>query len=923
MKKILIAILLLVPVIIILTLNVSSTIVSAQIEIGVERLVLKHLGETVDYVVINLEEYTETNKQYLLFPEFTPTYASNKKIDWSVSDESMATIRKSGDGVAVSFIKGQYGTVDVIATAKSNTSISAVCTFVITGKVIGRIDFYDYNTLGEVKNLNLKLYESTCIEARPIPFAALGSKKIKWQSSNESVATVNQNGVINAVGEGVASITASITEQNEVVSNTLTVSVAGKALSNKPTIYSVSREVDMTEYLSSSDVEILSVENGAAAGNKITVDDNKQVATVALRKNDDLQTVNIYICEENALVIDDLDEYKKTVWANKNFVPLRTEYFPISASCPFQKTGEITWTSDNPSVATVINGRIAGLKEGTAVLTATADGFIPVSIEVDITPKIVDVRLELDSLGDIAGLNEERVFGINTCTFNGTNFNVTNSLQMRISYVYPDEVMDSENIYDYFYFESSDENLATIGDDGTVFFNREAIGKKVKITVTARFSENNAHDSYVFNVIDGINIGYDMPFIHYDKNVSEELPSYYSTKEYEYLMNSYTADFDIDGTMGAVVFQNNVYLPRPEDYSFYVGINRPIYGNGYVIDGQLHNNTYDTRIFNTGLDYDRIVKYFGNDYEMKVENLFIQSYSPISDDSEEAFKDLKVKGGIPYRSTSCSNPDIHVGLTFKYCMFRYAYCHLNIAGGPVTLDGCIMSNSAGPAITQQSNWDAASTLIIKNCIFSNTISPVYIGTTGDLINKDENLYHKYIDLRLEGINYIYNWKLVDEVSLDIFPKTNQDILDNQLIPALNDQIATFFNMVLDDPDNEALLYHGVNDYVNFGFMFLGIWRKQKLEANPDIPIEEYGINGSTVTFDENNISCSMIDMSKLQDWIDNNLIFNPVCKSLGINFVTNESYIITPIGKNGTYNTKPGDTYQLDKETKNKLHGIN
>lgn len=923
MKKILIAILLLVPLIIILTLNVSSTIVSAQIEIGVERLVLKHLGETVDYVVINLEEYTETNKQYVLFPDFTPTYASNKKIDWSVSDESKATIRKNGDGVAVSFIKGQYGTVDVIATARSNTSISAVCTFVITGKVVGRIDFYDYNTLDEVKNLNLKLHESTCVEARPRPFAALGSKKINWYSSNESVVTVNQNGVINAVGEGVANITASVTEEKEVVSNTMSVNVSGKALSYKPTIYSTSREVDMTDYLSSSSVEIVSVENGVIDGKKIIVDDNKQQAAVTLARNDDLQTINVYICENNALVIDYLDEYQKTIWASKNFVPLGTEYFPISASCPFQKVENVLWTSDNPSVATVVNGRIAGLKEGTAVLTATAEGFIPVSVEVEITPKIVDVRLELDSLGDIAGLNEERVFGVNTCTFNGTNFNVTNSLQMRISYVYPDEIMNSENIYDYFYFESSDENLATIGENGTVFFSRAAIGQKVKITVTARFSENNAHDSYVFNIIDGINIGYDMPFIHYDKSVSEELPSYYSTKEYEYLMNTYTADFDIDGTMGAVVFQNNVYLPRPDDYEFYVAINRPIYGNGYVIDGQLHNTSHSTRIFSTGLDFERIVKYFGNDYEMKVENLFIQSYSPISDDSEEAFKDLKVRGGIPYRSTSCSNPDIHVGITFKYCMFRYAYCHLNIAGGPVTLDGCILSNSAGPAITQQSNRDAASKLVIKNCIFSNTISPVYIATTGKITDNDANMYDKYIDLRLEGINYVYNWKLLDEVSLDIFPKTDNDIIDNGLIPGLNDQIATLFKLVLDDPDNDMLLYHGVNDYINFGFMFLGIWREPKLSVNPDIPEEEYGINGSTVSFDEKDYTCSMIDMSKLQDWIDNNLIFKPLCESMGIDFETNESYIITPIGKNGLYNTKPGDTYQLDKETKNKLHGIN
>lgn len=922
MKKILIAILLLVPLLIIFTLNVSSTIVSAQIEYGVEHLVLKHLGENVDYVVIDLEEYVKTNKQYLLFPEFTPSNASNKEIEWSVSDASMAQIHKSGNGCAVSFIKGRYGTVDVIATSKSDTSKSAVCSFYITGKVIGRIDFYDYNTLDEIDSLTIKLNESTCIEARPQPFAAMKDKKIVWSSSDESVVKVNQNGAMKGVGQGKATITASITDEGGTVTNRLSVTVSGKSMSSESTIYTTSRSYDMSSLLSNEKIKITSVENGTWEDLVVTIDEKADHAFVTLTDSNIEERVKICLVERNSLVIDYLYDYERTIWQNRHFVPLGTEYFAISASCPFTKAENIVWTSDNPSVATVLNGRIAGLKEGFAVLTASAEGFEPVSVEVVITPKIGDVRLELDELGDVAGLNEERVFGLYTCSYDGKEFTVSDSLQMRISYVYPVEIMQSENVYDYFYFESSANDLISIGENGYITFSREAIGKEIEVTVRARFSENNASDSYVFKVVEGINIGYDVPRVHYDKTVNTEMPNFYPAFEYEYLMNTYTDDFDRNGVMGAIVFQNNLYAPTPDVMGWWIQINRPIYGNGYTIDSQLSNTQYDSRIFGSGLNYERLVKYFGNHSELVVENLFIQAYSPVSDESDEAFKELKERGGIPFRQSDSDDPDIEIGITFRYCMFRYAYSHVNVAGGPVTFDGCIFSNSAGPAILHQSSGYRPSKVVIRNCIFSNTIAPIYLSSTGDPTSEDRNLNELYIDLRLEGENYVYNWKHLDEVSLDIFPQYDNAML-NSLISALNNKIAELFKLVTKDPKNSALIYHGVSDdYMNFGFVAVGVWRDSKIAANPDVPESEYGVTTSAYIYDENYYTMNYLNMDKIADFVNNNLVLKPICDAYKVDFDKNKSYIISTVGKKGVYNTKPGDTYQLNKETKDKLHGV-
>lgn len=921
MKKILIAILLLVPLIIIATLSVSSSIVSAEIEYGVEQLFLKHLGERQDYVIIDLDEYAPTNKAYVLFPEFIPSNASNQKIEWSLSDDSLATIVKNGEGIAIYF--KNYGTFDVIATSMSDTSQKAVCSFYVTGTHIGAMELYDFDTLDRISSISLRVNESTCIDARPRPFSAMGDKIIEWSSSDENIAKVNANGVISAISEGTCFVTATVNEDGrKPVTGTLTVTVSGVGLLKQSVIYTTSRTVDISSYLRSdkSGITIENVVGGSNNGFNVTVNDSQNDAYIVLSYLGREEYLKISVINSNSLVIDNLFDYEKTVWSAQNLVPLNTELFYISASCPFGEVGNVTWTSNNPAVATVVGNRIAGLMEGEAILTASCDGFEPVSIKIIVSPKIGDVRLELDAMGDVAGLNEERVFGINTCYYDGEEFTVKHSLQMRISYVFPEYITESENIYDYFLFESSNEDYASVDENGVVSFTRYAIGKEVTITAIARFSENNSSDSYTFKVVDGVNIGYDVANTHYDRKTDTELPDFYPAYELEYVMMNYTGDFDSAGTMGAVVFQNNVYLPL-SDYEWEVKLNRPIYGNGYIIDGQLHNTKFDSRIFDGKQDYDWLVKYFGNNSNINIENLYIQSYYPISEGSSEAFGELKDRGGIPIRIVDSDDPDIEISFSFKYCMFRYAYAHLNVCGAPVTVDGCILSNAAAPSILHQSSKHRASKMVIRNSIFSNNTSPIYLSVTGNALDMEETKEYKHMDLKLEGENYIYNWKKLDEITLDIFANYGEEY--EALMDILRVKVAEFFKLVVKDPDNSNFVWnYGGEDYMNFSFMIVGAWRDNHLEVNPDMPESERGYDCNTITFDTDDYTCYEIDMKKLQELINNNVIYKVACESFNVDFMENPSYLIVTKGQDGVYNTKPGDTYKIDQETKDKLHGI-
>ena len=134
----------------------------------------------------------------------TPTSATDKTITWSTSDSSIATVSNG------KITAKKVGTAKI--TAKCGTK-SATVTVKVTPIVAKSISLNKTST-------NMIIGNSETIKATINP-SNTTNKTVKWKSSNTSVATVDNNGLVTAVSTGTAKITATI----DSVSATVTIKV--------------------------------------------------------------------------------------------------------------------------------------------------------------------------------------------------------------------------------------------------------------------------------------------------------------------------------------------------------------------------------------------------------------------------------------------------------------------------------------------------------------------------------------------------------------------------------------------------------------------------------------------------------------------------------------------------------------------------
>lgn len=138
-----------------------------------------------------------------LTPTFDPEDTSNKELSWSSSNESIVTVNESG------YIFSGYtpGTSKITAVSKENGSIKAECK-VIVREPVRQIQLEKNNislTIGESLKNNLIIKPENATD-----------KSITWLSTNDKVATVDDEGNIKAISTGTAIITAMSNSDNAV-----------------------------------------------------------------------------------------------------------------------------------------------------------------------------------------------------------------------------------------------------------------------------------------------------------------------------------------------------------------------------------------------------------------------------------------------------------------------------------------------------------------------------------------------------------------------------------------------------------------------------------------------------------------------------------------------------------------------------------
>lgn len=377
---------------------------------------------------------------------------------WSSNNNAVATVSEEGLVTAISL-----GTAIITATLESNPEVKAMAT--ITVKPIGVTSI----TLDKT-SCELVLGQTATIKASINPTDAT-DKGILWSTDNALIATVTSNGTVKAVGKGTTTITAT-SKSNPDIKATLKVTVKATdvtSISLNKTACQI--KVGESEWLIATIAPNTATDKGI-----VWTSSNKTVATVSangivtalaegtttitasshsnpeVKATATVQVVNNVKVESIYLNIEEFTievGYSRTLTVG--FVPANAD-----------NTG-ISWISDNTTIARVdpVTGKIIGVSEGTAVITATSNDNP--DAKVSVTVHVIDRNVK-------------------SITLNYTEYELWPGESVKLEAVVSPDNAKSKNVV----WSTDNANVATVSSNGTV----KAVAPGI-VTITAKSNVNS------------------------------------------------------------------------------------------------------------------------------------------------------------------------------------------------------------------------------------------------------------------------------------------------------------------------------------------------------------------------------------------------------------------------------------------------
>ena len=135
-----------------------------------------------------------------------PDDADNLGLTWTSDNEEVAIVDENGLVTAVS-----AGKANITATAVDGSGVTATCKVTVTPKLVTSV-ILDESELTIEKNFTEQLTATVAPDDAD-------NLSLTWTSDNEEVATVDENGLVTAVGEGTATITATANDGSGVAAS--------------------------------------------------------------------------------------------------------------------------------------------------------------------------------------------------------------------------------------------------------------------------------------------------------------------------------------------------------------------------------------------------------------------------------------------------------------------------------------------------------------------------------------------------------------------------------------------------------------------------------------------------------------------------------------------------------------------------------
>ncbi|MBP5530072.1 MAG: Ig-like domain-containing protein [Lachnospiraceae bacterium] len=305
-----------------------------------------------------------------------PEEATNKTLNWSSSNESVATVDSSGNVTGLS-----AGDVTITVSATDESGVSKTIGIKVNDIPPADKKVESVTISGQ---RNIKKGETLNLQVNVAPDDAT-NKSVTWSSNNESVATVNANGVVTGVNAGSAVITAkandgseklgSVTigvEDTKVMVSQIILSgntgIAAKTSTKITAQITPDNATDKRVGWSSSNPDVASVDaNGTVTGNK---SGEAEIFAEALDGSGIKTSIKISVTKADTLRLTLSDVSGKEI-TEKQTLFVGEIYQILPRVEGFETAGNVGFAASNNCISVSAEGIVTAVTAGSADVNVT------------------------------------------------------------------------------------------------------------------------------------------------------------------------------------------------------------------------------------------------------------------------------------------------------------------------------------------------------------------------------------------------------------------------------------------------------------------------------------------------------------------------------------------------------------------------
>lgn len=878
MKKVLIGVLILIPIIIVASVLLTTNIISKNSYLPVDRVELNE--NNIEFSLDN------GNTIDTLKATVYPRLAKNHNLTWSIEEQhsdipfvyakddpcqdcadlsdkelkehidtnhiDIATIDNNG----VVTVYG-YGSFIVKVTTEEGNKF-ATCSVKVVGDKVTKIELMPYGSSSKLSEKDVILMDTgERLLVNPI-FTPGGArdKTVTWKSADERIVEVDKNGILSAKGAGETTI--SVSSNDTGIGTSVKVKVNNGVFKGESYCYTADTTVNVKNYMNVSDFTSVKVAGGTLSSDgTLNFDENATIATVTVNgktfsaikvdalsdddivfKNYDILLQKLYNKngdEVEYIVKRGLPIYLEVVYRNpeKSGVPeVDFSSNDIAPGSPIVNIEQFDQSGKESNVGNV--AMIEPNKEGDVKILAKdrTTNKTCSTVELKVVTPVFAINLALNATDAKRGVAAETVFGNKIFNADCTE---TSPYSFYMDFNYPKDV-DIEN----FEFSTSDESIAKFSDEkgsyNKLVLNdkmpdeKKGLKNKVTITIKAKYPMYDNMPvvaTYVLNVIDGY-------------TVSNETQLKKALHEKKESVAIYVKDSTAGGKL-EIRADNNTDASK---ITMQEGTN--MYGNGFIV------------CFNEQDMIDRKNDYFNELLKIETSNVHVENTilrmgynDPEAKNGllqwEKSRRCVRILHEIENYDDETKNNETINNISFKYCIFENAKTVMEIAGADVNIEGCIFRNSSAnslfiPMAGNTSTYGRLpANVTLKNTVFTHSaLMPIFVQTdferdknrkdeSGNIIGYPEGSTWEdmkktgYKDhfINVEGFLDIYNWINIEDFSSTsgLIPSTGIESVD-AIVGTSGAQIIA--NELLQPEYSGVRHTFNGQEYVHLGIAVLGM-----------------------------------------------------------------------------------------------------